>query len=173
MLELIRPETIGDAAQNARLQALVRYWNAKRAGGSMPSRQQIEPIEIPRLLPIVLIADATVAGARIRLLGTEATAAYGQETHGKCVDEFELGEFMPFWLKAFALVTQSGKPVSAGGSFHKESQLRRILTVLMPLSDDGLSISHIFGGLLIRPTPWSSSIIQEAPTPYLHLARTG
>jgi hypothetical protein len=36
-----------------------------------------------------------------------------------------------------------------------------------------LSASHIFGGLLIRPTPWNRSIVQEAPIPYLHLARTG
>jgi hypothetical protein len=139
----------------------------------MPSLQQIDPVEIPHLLPIVLIADATATGARIRLLGTDATAAYGQETHGKWVHQFDLGEFTPCWLEAFALVIKSGTPASAGGPFRSSGDFCDIETVLMPLSDNGVTVSHIFGGLLIRPAPLSSSIGQKAPIPYMLFACTG
>jgi len=91
MAERSQTGTIEDAVKNPRLQALVRYWHSKRDGRSIPSRQRIDPIEIPRILPIVLMADVTTTGARMRLLGTDTTATYGQETRGKWVHEFKFG----------------------------------------------------------------------------------
>jgi len=121
----------------------------------MPARRHIDPIEIPRLLPIALLSDATASGYRMRLLGTEATAAYGRETRGKLIDDFEFGEFTEEWRKAFRRVTVSMQPVFATGRFRKAKLDCSVATVLLPLSDDGLSVSEIFGGLLIKSS-WES-----------------
>ncbi len=129
----------GMSVKNPRLLALVCNWNEKRGSRSMPSRQQIDPIEIPRLLPIVLVAERIAGGARIRLLGTESTNAYGRETRGKLVAEVAFGEFTPFWLNAFGRVTETGVPITAGGSFSSTDQHHRVEMVLIPLSDDGVS----------------------------------
>lgn len=171
MVKPLRIEFVDAVVENPRLKALVRYWDSKRGSQPMPSRRQLDPIEIPRLLSIVLIADITMTGATVRLLGADTTAAYGKEIRGKRIDELDLGEFLPFWLEAFAVVIRSGNPASAGGPFHKGRELRQAETVLLPLSDNGTSISHVFGGLLIGPMALSSSLEPKAPYAYKALPR--
>jgi hypothetical protein len=139
--------------KNQRLQGILRYWNEMRGGGTMPSFRQIDPIDIPKLLPIVLIADVAPTATTMRLLGTDATNAYGRETRGMDIRNLVLGEFSPLWLKVFALVRETGSPASASGSFRNRSELLDVDMLLTPLSDDGEMITHIFGGLLIRPAP--------------------
>ena len=128
----------------------------------MPSYRQIDPIEIPWLLPIILIADTTSAGTRIRLMGTDATAACGQEMRGKLVHEFEMGDYTPLWLTAFAVVRRSCNPASAGGAFRRGDERLKGEAVLLPLSDDGVSVSHVLGGLLVTKT-WRSDLSDGGP----------
>jgi hypothetical protein len=151
MVERLGIETVCETLRSVRLRALVRYWDEKRCDRPMPARDEIDPIEIPRLLPVALIADATPAGPRIRLLGSETTNAYGREIAGQLIEDVELGEFTPFWRDAFALVTQSEGPASAAGMFRTSTELCSVEIALTPLADDGTSLSHIFGGLVIRP----------------------
>ena len=48
----------GDATiTDARLRALYEYWMEKRGDRAMPARADIDPTEIPDLLPIVGLAD--------------------------------------------------------------------------------------------------------------------
>ena len=48
------------------LRTMYAYWRSKREGRRMPSRQSIEPSEIPRLLPHVMITEVIDHGARFR-----------------------------------------------------------------------------------------------------------
>jgi hypothetical protein len=144
-------ESIADGVRSARLRALARYWVEKSAGLAMPFRRQIEPVEIPGILPIVLLADITQAGARMRLLGSEATSAYGSETRGCSIADIRFGEFTAQWQDAFSRVIRSASPVFAAGTYRRGHELCGVETVLMPLTEDSLSVSQIFGGLLIRP----------------------
>jgi hypothetical protein len=158
MINQIQPGAVGiipdgDGVKNARLQGILRYWNEKRGDRAMPSLRQIDPIEIPKLLPIILIADILPAITRMRLLGTDSTNAYGRETRGRDVNELNLGDFSPFWQEAFALVRGTGKPALASGPYRNGQELLDVESVLAPLSDDGATITHILGGLLIRPAP--------------------
>lgn len=150
MVEPLRVEPVGEAVRSNRLRALLRYWSEKRQDRPMPPRGEIDPIEIPRLLPIILVADATAAGPCMRLLGSETTNAYGRELRGQLISEIAFGEFTPFWLEAFALVARSAAPATATGTFRKATELCSVEIVLMPLADDGISLSHIFGGVVIR-----------------------
>jgi hypothetical protein len=151
-------ETADHVIKDPRLKALVHYWELKCGSMPMPSRQQIDPIEIPRILPIVLIADVTPNGPRTRLLGTDPTAAFGEEMRGKLINEFQLGDFMSSWLEAFARLIKTRASTSAAGRFSNGTSRCGIEMVLLPLSDDGLLVSHILGGLLIRPLRPGSSI---------------
>jgi hypothetical protein len=166
MSDLSPAEPIAETVRSARLRALLRYWAEKSAGRAMPLRQQIEPTEIPRLLPIALLADVTPSGARMRLLGSEATSAYGKEMRGLGVADIQFGDFTVPWLDAFFRVIQSVKPAFAAGTYRRGNELCRIETVLMPLTEDGLSISQIFGGLLIRSALSSESIGQDSTRDY-------
>jgi hypothetical protein len=158
MIDQVQPGSAGtiqdcEDVKNQRLQGILRYWNELRGERAMPSLRQIDPIEIPKLLPIVLLADVTSVATRMRLLGTDATNAYGRETRGTDIEDLALGEFSPLWLKAFALVIETGRPASASGAFRSGLELLDVETLLTPLSEDGEVITHIFGGLLIRPAP--------------------
>ena len=158
MSEMKLDEPITDTIRSARLRALLRYWVEKSAGLAMPFRRQIEPTEIPGILPIALLADVTPLGARMRLLGTEATSAYGSETRNCLVTDIQLGEFTVSWQDAFLRVVQSARPAYATGTYSRGTELCRVETVLAPLTEDGSSISQIFGGLLIRPAARDSMI---------------
>jgi hypothetical protein len=163
MSNLIPADPIAEAVLSARLRALLRYWTEKSADRAMPFRHEIEPTEIPRLLPIALLADVTPAGARMRLLGSEATAAYGKEMRGATVAEIQFGDFTVPWLDAFFRVIQSGKPACAAGTYRRGNELCRIEAVLMPLTEDGSSVSQVFGGLLIRPILSGRTMEQDSP----------
>ena len=162
MSDLNSVEPIADPVRSTRLRALLRYWTEKSAGGLMPFRHQIEPIEIPRLLPIVLLADVTSANATMRLLGSDATAAYGKEIRGAAITDIQFGDFTVEWLDAFFRVIQSAKPAFAAGTYRRGKELCRIETVLMPLTEDGSSVAHVFGGLVIRPMLNSRAVGQDS-----------
>ena len=161
MSELNPVEPITETIRSARLRALLRYWVEKSAGLTMPFRRQIEPIEIPGILPITLLADVTPAGARMRLLGTEATNAYGSEIRNCLVSDIQFGEFTVSWQDAFSRVVQSARPAYATGTYNRGAEFCRVETVLTPLTKDGSSISQIFGGLLIRPAGRDRMIAQD------------
>jgi hypothetical protein len=161
MSELNPVESAAETIRSTRLRALLRYWAEKSAGLGIPFRRQIEPTEIPSILSIVLLADLTPAGGRMRLLGSEATSAYGRETRDCLVSDIQLGEFTVSWQDAFSRVVQSARPAYATGTYRRGTELCRVETVLTPLTEDGSSISQIFGGLLIRPVVRDGTIGHE------------
>jgi hypothetical protein len=122
MAEALRIDTVCEMLRSVRLRSLVRYWDEKRGDRSMPARREIDPTEIPRLLPIALIADSPPAGPRIRLLGSETTNAYGREIAGQLIEDVEFGEFTPSWRDAFARVRRSEGPASASGMFRTSTE---------------------------------------------------
>ena len=136
---------------STRLRALLRYWTEKRGDLPMALRAQIDPVEIPRTLSVVLLADVTPAGPRIRLLGTEATNAYGRETRGRLARDIQFGGFDVAWQEAFDQLIQSAAPVFAAGDYLRGTEPCGVETILLPLTADGHSVSQIFGGLIIKP----------------------
>ncbi len=146
-LDIAEKQTV----QNIRLNAVVRYWNQRRGDNIMPSRIQIDPVDIPRLLPIVFIAEVIGNDVRLRLVGSETTAAYGTEMRGRSIREIELGAFTPAWIEAFDRVIGDPAPSFVSGFFTAGLQNFRIETALLPLSDGSGNLSHIFGGAVIKP----------------------
>jgi hypothetical protein len=65
-----------------RLMRGVEYWRAKAAGRPMPDRRDINPAEIPDLLPWIVLWDVVPGGYRIRLAGTAICEAHGRELKG-------------------------------------------------------------------------------------------
>jgi len=63
------------------LEQLQEYWHSKRKGQEMPSKAEIEPTEIPTLLPDLALIDVELNPRRFRwrLVGTHITGATGYE----------------------------------------------------------------------------------------------
>jgi hypothetical protein len=75
-----------------RFQRLASYLASKVPPGRLPGRQHIDPLEIPDLLPYLMLIDVVPqhsgpARYRIRLAGTEVVAIQGSDGTGQYVEE--------------------------------------------------------------------------------------
>jgi hypothetical protein len=79
------------------------YWRAKRAGRAMPRRSDIDPAEIPTLLPHILITEMLDEGTRYRyrLAGSAVTEAFGRSLTGRYVDEIMTGPYREFITRLY------------------------------------------------------------------------
>ena len=127
------------------------YWIEKRGDRRMPSRRDIDPIEIPRkTLPNLQIIDVINGGARFRyrLVGTATVEAYGEDFTGRYPDEIFPADLRDFIHGIYRQVSVwkaplflSNRYVTAKG-FELASQ-----RIYMPLSDDNAEAHHILGVL--------------------------
>jgi hypothetical protein len=79
------------------------YWRSKRGDRAMPRRSDIDPAEIPRLLPYILITEMLEEGTRYRyrLAGSAVTEAFGRSLTGKYVDEIMTGQYRDFIARLY------------------------------------------------------------------------
>jgi hypothetical protein len=127
------------------------YWISKRGSRLMPSRRDIDPIEIPpRTLPNLQIIDVIDGGTRFRyrLIGTATVEAYGEDFTGRYPDEMFPADLRDFIHGIYRQVCVSKAPVFLGNRYITakgfELASKRIY---MPLSDDNSQVHHIFGVL--------------------------
>jgi len=68
------------------------YLAAKAPPGKLPGRQHVDPVDLPDLLPRIMLIDVdrsatTARRYRIRLMGSELVALHGADVTGKYVDQ--------------------------------------------------------------------------------------
>src|ERR1051325_4007380 len=77
---------------DARLMAAFEYWMRQSIAGRLPRRRDIDPVDIPKLLPILMLVEVLPPGRyRYRLIGTENADAFGMNATGRYLDEYCLG----------------------------------------------------------------------------------
>jgi hypothetical protein len=74
------------AMTDRRLVRAAEYWRTKANGRAMPDRVDLNPTEIPDLLPWIVLWDVIPGGYRIRLAGTAICEAHGREIKGTDFD---------------------------------------------------------------------------------------
>jgi hypothetical protein len=132
-----------------RLEAAYYYWRRKAAGRPMPARADIDPIEIPRLLPDVMLVDALPDGRyRYRLIGTENARAHGINAAGRYLDEVLPGpEYKKHVLGLYDECTHNRRALYSECLFlspQRGSPERHTKVLFMPLSDDGERVNIVF-----------------------------
>jgi hypothetical protein len=125
------------------------YWLAKRRNRAMPRRAEIDPTEIPRkVLPNLQIIEVLDGGARFRyrLVGTALVEAYGRDFTGRIADELFPDDRLNFVQSIYRTVCDSKLPFFSRNKYHTPKDLELFsLRIHMPLSDDGMTVSHILG----------------------------
>jgi len=123
------------------------YWLAKRGQRRMPSRQDIEPTEIPRLLRNVMLIDVLHDPARFRyrLIGTNVVDATGENRTGKCFDSVDFFAANPIVREQYAAAVATGEPVHSLEPFYRLDTRREyeVERLLLPLSSDGVTVDMI------------------------------
>lgn len=129
------------------IEAFDRYWNEIRGGKRWPSRADLDPVDIPRLLPYIYLID--VLGPkrfRFRLVGTSVVDHEGLDVTGLYVDELVYGGWNKLLIDHYSQVVETGSASDYEGSVvvpHRE--FKRYRRRLFPLSADGETVNMIVG----------------------------
>lgn len=78
-----------DDLPNSIMRDIYQYWNDMKGDRSMPSRDDLNPADIVRLLPHLTLVDVEPETGRykFRLIGTETVKSMGFDITGKYLDE--------------------------------------------------------------------------------------
>jgi len=125
---------------------LYRYWLSKRGRRAMPARGDIDPTEIPRLLPYIAIVHKIEGEFRFRLAGSAIARQFGHELTGEVVGsnvsnpEESIAALRAVGERVFA----DAQPVfSTGWHQTRRGALHKVSVLLLPLSDDGRQVNMI------------------------------
>lgn len=137
-------------ARNARLGRLHAYWDGKRAGRRMPSRADIDPIEMREWLGNLLLAEffGDVERYRVRIDGTNLIAHGGGDRTGKGSETLTSGEERNLIRAQYKVVLDSGEPAYFEARFtNSEGRFLREQKLLLPLSNDGATVNMVLAGI--------------------------
>lgn len=87
-----KPGMVSGLDRHPRFRRLADYLASKAPAGKLPGRQHIDPVEIPDLLPFLMLIDVLPRQAaqpryRMRLIGTEVVELHGRECTGLFVED--------------------------------------------------------------------------------------
>ena len=136
-----------EAAQDPDLTALHEYWAGKCNGRKMPRRGDIDPTEIPSLLPHVFIAEIHhPLRFRFRLVGTAICDRWNENYNGKWLDELALGNERAAVMQQYDRAAASAVPQFDSTEFTNEfGRYLHYRRLLLPLSDDGNTPTMLLG----------------------------
>lgn len=141
------PELLPDT----KLQRLYAYWQELHGDGCIPSRRDIDPVDIPDLLANIFLLDV-VGDAEdfvFRLAGTLVEDAFSMSLRGKSIAEIQrrAGTEIP--------VAHHIEVARGGGPRYREGEMRvagrehwKIQRLLLPLASDGQTIDVLIGGAI-------------------------
>lgn len=125
------------------------YWRHKAGGRILPSRADLDPLEIPQLLPGIFLIDV-VAGSprrfRFRLVGTRIGELEGELTN-RFLDELIPGSPGTTMARHYEEAAEGRISVRRETlRWHtRERQHINYDVLLLPLSRDGATIDMLFG----------------------------
>ncbi|WPZ32839.1 PAS domain-containing protein [Thalassobaculum sp. OXR-137] len=142
----------GERMQSPIVRDAYAYWAGKRRGCLLPARADIDPVDIPRLLPHVSLVEREAATGRYRyrLFGSALVEILGREPTGKYLDEiypdFESSESRRYRDQVFEM----GKPSHRIGrpSLRFPKDFVSVERLYLPLAEDGRRVNMVMGVLV-------------------------
>jgi hypothetical protein len=124
------------------------YWASLRGDRSMPSRRDLDPLQIPSgYLPDLMLIDVSLAPLRLkyRLIGTHVVTASGEDRTGRYFDDVSFFKLHPAVMRQFEQVATVGRPLyslepftnSVNGTTYEVDRL------MLPLSSDGRHVDML------------------------------
>jgi hypothetical protein len=144
------------------LREILDYWNRRCGMRDMPSRHDIDPLELRNHLPYLSLVDVLDGGRdfRFRLIGTGITARFGRDSTGKTVREIyatTAPQVLPWVLDSMKSVVDTKQPVIMRGVLRAVQKDFMPFEVLrMPLSECGEAVSMLFCRARFITQPFSS-----------------
>lgn len=137
----------------ASLREMFDYWNDRRHDRPCPSRRDLDPVDIPRLLPFVSLVNVRPVAPRFvyRLMGTSVVSYIGRDLTGAPVGTGVKPDELDAVLARYDTVAETMKPFYHQSFLQEESNdFSRVERLMLPLSEDGRSINMIW----VHFHPW-------------------
>jgi hypothetical protein len=143
------PESAGDPAAvigDARLESMYRYWRRKCAGRPMPSRADIDPVELSAAVwPLTMILEVVRAEGTVRFryrrVGEVFWRATGREPTGQFLDESvpDIAGYRQYVVGVYREMVERRQPLYTQNFFFLNGQREpmQVKRVSLPLSSDG------------------------------------
>lgn len=137
------------AGAPADLLEMYAYWRRKRGGRPMPGRADIDPTEIKRLLPGMLLVDIAFAPDGTpdfiyRLVGTREVEMRGHDPTGKRVADAYYGKSADDVTECYRRVAESRRPFLDDDCYHLPGQeWSPAASIYLPLSGDGTRVNMV------------------------------
>lgn len=129
--------------RSERIRRLNDYWQAK-ARGKVPSRSDIDPVDVRELLPNLLMIDmlGDPMRFRFRLVGTRVVQYTGFDFTGRCLDELVF-QGRDFLEQCYHRLLAERRPVFGHYAWLVRSRhFGQCEFGLFPLSDDGATVNR-------------------------------
>ena len=133
-----------------KLRTLLAYWNAKRGTRAMPARADIDPLDVPPILPNVVLVDVTgdPPRFRFRVVGTDIVSRYGAEFTGRDLEKVDLGNALGSVRSQYEETVRERLPTYCRHQIETAAgKLLRYERLLLPLAADGSHVNMLLGGV--------------------------
>ncbi len=126
-----------------RQEAALAYWHSLRRGGGLPAYRQFDPVDVPDILPHLMVLD--VLGPpldfRYRLIGGEVRARQRRKLVRRRVSELPAEAPGQALFEARRRVVESGEPDFAATEVLGPDSLPRLQSCLhLPFASDGARV---------------------------------
>jgi hypothetical protein len=133
---------------DAHLRKALAYWQHKRGARHMPQRADIDPVEMPDLLPFVRLVEVVAPGQyRYRLVGTEVEQFHGGlKFNGRFVHEALPPALAVHIVPVYDDCVRERRPIFLENTFlvpHTDRVARHSRVLYLPLSQDDQTVSMV------------------------------
>jgi len=141
--------------------ALFEYWSERRNGRRMPSRADIDPAELGKLLPNLMLIEATDGATRryrYRLVGTRVVQATGEDRTGRHFDEVEFFHRFPDVLAQYGQIIETASPQFMPEPFCNETHgtTYEVERLMLPLGRNDAQVDMILVHFRFMSGPYSN-----------------
>lgn len=132
------------------LRELRDYWLSLAAGRVIPPREALDPLDIPRLLPNLMLVDVfnDPQRFRFRLVGTRLTELARRDSTGRWLDESLYGDNMERVLLDLRACADTGAPVaSLDTAPYLENRWMQAEALLLPFGRPDGTVEMVLEGV--------------------------
>lgn len=132
------------------LRQLLAYWESRAEAGRLPGRRNIDPLDIPRLMPHLALLDILrdPPDYRYRLTGTGFVEAIGHDRTGARAREIFSGPALEQTVRLIGRLIETRAPLAFEGTLYwLNKDYLRFQTLCLPLAADGETVDMAIMGL--------------------------
>jgi hypothetical protein len=134
---------------------LYEYWAAKRRPDGLPTRRDIDPLDIPQLLPYLYLLEVEPGTERLRfrLVGTQVVEWFGRDSTRLYMDQPEYGPDGPALIAEYrTIITQRSPHLDHRHRPHLDRLYRNYERLVLPLAGVDQAVAMLLCGVHIQPT---------------------